>query len=63
MHTHICYSAHVLGYEYMHEGVTEALTTLSDCGYKLLFLSARPITAAQTTRAFLSQVTSVYFLC
>lgn len=89
----IGYSAHVLGYEYMHEGVsgafpilwfegslsstvagqdvahlsclslnskplqvTEALSHLSDCGYNLIFLSARPITASHQTRAFLLQV-------
>eukprot|EP00288_Rhodomonas_lens_P016144 CAMPEP_0177695450 /NCGR_PEP_ID=MMETSP0484_2-20121128/3462_1 /TAXON_ID=354590 /ORGANISM="Rhodomonas lens, Strain RHODO" /LENGTH=481 /DNA_ID=CAMNT_0019206373 /DNA_START=195 /DNA_END=1636 /DNA_ORIENTATION=+ len=50
------YSAHLLGYEYTHDGVTDVLCYLYDAGYKILFLTARPITVADRTRDFLCTV-------
>jgi hypothetical protein len=50
------YSAHLLGYEYTHDGVTDVLTYLDEMGYKILFLTARPVTVADQTRKFLRAV-------
>ena len=50
------YSAHIMGYDYTHDGVTDVLNYLHEAGYKILFLTARPITAADKTRHLLQMV-------
>jgi phosphatidate phosphatase LPIN len=52
------YSAHLMGYEYTHDGVTDVLNYLHEAGYKILFLTARPITVADRTRDLLQTVGS-----
>ena len=50
------YSAHLMGYDYTHDGVTDVLNYLHEAGYKILFLTARPITEADRTRHMLQMV-------
>jgi hypothetical protein len=50
------YSAHLMGYEYTHDGVTDVLNYLHEAGYRILFLTARPITVADRTRDLLQTV-------
>ena len=45
--------------EYIHDGVAEALQHLSSAGLRIFYLTARPITWIDTTRAFLLSVGQV----
>mmetsp|Transcript_28669 Transcript_28669/g.64968 ORF Transcript_28669/g.64968 Transcript_28669/m.64968 type:complete len:425 (-) Transcript_28669:41-1315(-) len=47
-----------LGLVHSHEGICEVLSGIASSGYRLLFLTARPITRADATRKYLSQVGS-----
>ena len=48
--------ATALNTDYTHDGVADALTYIARCEYQLLYLTARPITLADQTRAFLASV-------
>jgi len=48
--------ATALNTDYTHEGVAEALTSIAEANYRILYLTARPITLAEQTREFLSSV-------
>uniref|UniRef100_A0A6U5CU96 LNS2/PITP domain-containing protein n=1 Tax=Hemiselmis andersenii TaxID=464988 RepID=A0A6U5CU96_HEMAN len=50
------YGAAKLGYEYTHAGVCECVTVIARQGYKVLFLTSRAITLAQSTREFLRSI-------
>lgn len=47
-----------MGLGHCHEGVTEAMAAIESAGYRLLFLTARPITRADATRRYLSFIGS-----
>jgi len=53
------YSAHKLGYDSAHEGVCEAFNAIEAAGYKVVYLSARPITKADKTRELLRVIGTV----
>ena len=48
--------ATALNTDYTHDGVAEALTSIAEADYRILYLTARPITLADQTREFLSSV-------
>lgn len=50
------FGAEKLGYEYIHQGVCEAVSHISKLGYRILFLTSRAITLAQSTREFLRSI-------
>jgi len=50
------FGAEKLGYEYIHSGVCEAVSEISRQGYRILFLTSRAITLAQSTREFLCTI-------
>mmetsp|Transcript_13470 Transcript_13470/g.32941 ORF Transcript_13470/g.32941 Transcript_13470/m.32941 type:complete len:428 (+) Transcript_13470:355-1638(+) len=50
------YGAAKLGYEYIHMGVCELVTAIARQGYRILFLTSRAITLAQSTREFLRSI-------
>ena len=45
-----------MGLGHSHEGVTEAMAAIESAGYRLLFLTARPITRADATRRYLNAI-------
>ena len=48
--------ATALNTDYTHDGVAEALKSIADGDYRIMYLTARPITLADQTREFLSSV-------
>eukprot|EP00292_Cryptomonas_paramecium_P001288 CAMPEP_0113678140 /NCGR_PEP_ID=MMETSP0038_2-20120614/9740_1 /TAXON_ID=2898 /ORGANISM="Cryptomonas paramecium" /LENGTH=553 /DNA_ID=CAMNT_0000595661 /DNA_START=266 /DNA_END=1928 /DNA_ORIENTATION=- /assembly_acc=CAM_ASM_000170 len=50
------FGAEKLGYEYIHSGVCELVSAVSRLGYRILFLTSRAITLAQSTREFLRNI-------
>ena len=50
------FGAEKLGYEYIHQGVCEAVSHIAKLGYRILFLTSRAITLAQSTREFLRSI-------
>jgi hypothetical protein len=50
------FGAEKLGYEYIHQGVCEAVSHISKLGYRILFLTSRAITLATSTREFLRSI-------
>lgn len=39
-----------LGYDYSHDGCAKLFTNITKFGYKLIFLTARPITQNEMTK-------------
>jgi len=48
--------ATALNTDYTHDGVADALTHIAQSDYRILYLTARPITLAEQTREFLASV-------
>lgn len=48
--------ATALNTDYTHDGVADALTLIAQSDYRILYLTARPITLADQTREFLASV-------
>uniref|UniRef100_A0A7S1HB04 LNS2/PITP domain-containing protein n=3 Tax=Hemiselmis andersenii TaxID=464988 RepID=A0A7S1HB04_HEMAN len=45
-----------LGLAHAHKGVCSAMSQIASAGYRLLFLTARPITRSEATRKYLSTI-------
>ena len=49
-----------IGKDYVHKDITEAYSEIHQAGYKMLYLTARPITMSSSTRFFIERLQQKY---